>query len=47
MAAAARNPAALIAGVVGSVAGAFLGLLSVFVLRQAGLRKGRTADFSG
>lgn len=39
------NPAALIAGVVGSVAGAFLGLLAVFVLRQAGLAEGSHGGF--
>jgi uncharacterized protein YacL len=39
------NPTALMAGVVGSVAGAFLGLLSVFVLRQAGLAEGGHGGF--
>ena len=39
------NPAALIAGVVGSVAGAALGLLVVFVLRQAGLAEGSRGGF--
>jgi len=39
------NPAALIAGVLGSVAGAFLGLLAVFVLRQAGLAEGAHGGF--
>ncbi len=39
------SPAALVAGVVGSVAGAFLGLLAVFVLRQAGLAEGAHGGF--
>jgi uncharacterized protein YacL len=39
------NPAALIAGLVGSVAGAFLGLLVVFVLRQAALAEGSHGGF--
>jgi uncharacterized protein YacL len=39
------NPAALIAGVLGSVAGAALGLLVVFVLRQAALAEGPHGGF--
>jgi uncharacterized protein YacL len=39
------NPAALIAGVLGSVAGAALGLLVVFVLRQAALAEGPHGAF--
>ncbi|HMJ61226.1 MAG TPA: PIN domain-containing protein [Bryobacteraceae bacterium] len=39
------NPAALIAGVMGSVAGAFIGLLAVFVLRQAGLAESTRGGF--
>jgi uncharacterized protein YacL len=39
------TPAALLAGVMGSVAGAFLGLLAVFVLRQAGLAEGAHGGF--
>jgi uncharacterized protein YacL len=39
------NPAALIAGVLGSVAGAALGLLVVFVLRQAALAEGPHSGF--
>ena len=39
------NPAALISGVAGSVAGAALGLLAVFVLRQAALAEGSDSVF--
>jgi uncharacterized protein YacL len=39
------NPAALIAGVLGGVAGAALGLLAVFVLRQAALAEGPHGGF--
>jgi uncharacterized protein YacL len=39
------NPAALIAGIAGSVVGAALGLLAVFVLRQAGLAEGSHGGF--
>jgi len=39
------NPAALISGVAGSVAGAVLGLLAVFVLRQATLAEGSNSIF--
>jgi uncharacterized protein YacL len=39
------NPAALLAGVLGSVAGAALGLLVVFVLRQAALAEGPHGGF--
>ncbi len=39
------NPAALISGVAGSVVGAALGLLAVFVLRQAALAEGSHSVF--